>query len=57
MRGVECIKAVELARTEKRMKESKYISGATGQIAIRTHTHTQKKISVRAEDITGKWQN
>lgn len=40
VRGVEYIKAVELARTEKRMNKSKYISGAQGCTVIRRHTST-----------------
>ena len=47
VRGVECIKAVEQARTEKRMKESKCISGATGRTAIRKHTHKQNECKSR----------
>lgn len=34
VRVVECIRPVELARTERSMKESKYISGATGRTRV-----------------------
>lgn len=47
VRGVECIKAVELARTAKRMKESKYISGATGQNVITTCTNARAHTRTR----------
>lgn len=47
-RGVECNKAVELARPEKRLKSSKYISGAAGLRVIRPHAHKKNIVQEQA---------